>query len=101
VWRNSLDHFADRAFVVGIVERPEKRNGQGLDVLLLDQKTNGSLGDCFVELLENGALVVGALGHADDTVGIDQRRRALGLDRMLDTILRQAAPAPIGAARRG
>src|SRR5262249_13507549 len=98
--RNPLDQFADGSFVISIVERPEKRHGQRLDLFLVDQKPNGSLGGCFVELLEDSALVVGALGYADDAIRIDQRRRTLGLDRVLHAILRQAAPAAISAARR-
>ena len=60
-----------------------------------DRRFRGRL----VEFLDDCALVVRALRHADDAIGRHQRRRALGFDRMLDAILGKTAPASIGTPR--
>ena len=96
---DTFDQFLDLALVVGVVERPEERHRDGFDVFAVDQKPDRRFGGRFVELLKDRALVVGALGHADDAIGRHQRRRALGLDRMFDAVLGETAPAAIGAAR--
>ena len=96
---NSLDQLPDSALVFRIVEGPEKRHSERLDPFLVNQKPYGRSGFCFVELLQNGALIIGPLGYPDNAIGIDQRWRTLGLYRMLDSILRQATPAAVGAPR--
>ena len=64
----TLDELFDLTFVVGVVERPEKRHGQSFDLLFGDQKTNGRFGGRVIELLQNRALIVRPLSHSDDAI---------------------------------
>ena len=60
--------------VLRIVKRPEERHGNRFDAPFRDQEANGRFGRGLVELLEDRAFVVDALGDADDAVGVYQRR---------------------------
>ena len=97
--RDSLDQRAQLPLVNRIVERPEERDRERLDPPLLNQKSYGGFGGRFLQFTKHRPLIIDSLRHALDCRRIDQRRCAIGFHRVLDPILRQAAPATIGTAR--
>src|SRR5262245_39954866 len=93
-----MDDVADLTFVCTVAERPQQRHGDGVDLGRVDEIAHrlASLSD--VERLHHASLPVDTFANAPDAIRRNQWRGPIGVDRMFDAILRQTAPATIGAA---
>ena len=92
-----IDDSADTLFMDGVGKRPQQRHRNGLDLLLVDEVTDGLGNLSLIQFLNNGALVIHPLRHAADQFVRNQRSRAVRGNRVFKSLFRQARPAPVSA----